>query len=53
MLFGGFSGRFITGLVAASLGWRHAFVVLAVMELLGRITYLAPVACVEKLQSPS
>lgn len=32
---GGFSGRLITGLVAASFGWRHAFIVLAIMEVIG------------------
>jgi YNFM family putative membrane transporter len=34
-VIGGFSGRLISGMVAASYGWRTAFIVLAVTEVIG------------------
>jgi predicted MFS family arabinose efflux permease len=36
-VFGGFTGRFITGLVATHGGWRLAFVVLGLLNLLGAL----------------
>lgn len=36
-VFGGFLGRFMTGLIAAHGNWRAAFVVLGMMDLLGAI----------------
>lgn len=37
---GGFSGRFITGHLAELLGWRGAFVSLAIMNLIGALLVL-------------
>lgn len=36
-VLGGFSGRFLSGLVAEHFGWREAFVVLAALNLLGAV----------------
>ncbi|MDR3612593.1 MAG: MFS transporter [Candidatus Obscuribacterales bacterium] len=36
-VIGGFSGRLISGMVAASYGWRTAFIVLAVTEVIGAL----------------
>ena len=36
-VFGGFLGRFLTGIIAAHGSWREAFVVLGVLDLLGAL----------------
>jgi MFS family permease len=36
-VFGGFLGRFMTGLIAARWGWQAAFVVLGVLDVLGAL----------------
>ena len=40
-IFGGFSGRFLTGLIAARWDWPAAFVVLGCLNLLGAVAVLA------------
>lgn len=39
-VMGGFSGRFITGHLGEALGWRGAFVALAIMNVLGAVLVL-------------
>ena len=36
-VFGGFVGRFLTGIIGEHLGWRSAFVTLGILDLLGAI----------------
>ena len=36
-VFGGFLGRFLTGVIAARWNWRAAFVILAIVDLLGAV----------------